>query len=148
MKRLVFVITLIVAGLTHHVARADAAPPFECFSSPEAVHEAHPGSHAVYTAHATWWTESSKCWHVGKPVAKPTTKPRAAATDAQAPRAQPLPAQLKQALPLANERIAAVEETYEQAAASLRTLIFGQDESLTGFEARFSAIGNTFSSWR
>jgi hypothetical protein len=51
-------------------------------------------------------------------------------------------------LPVANERIAAVEETYEQATASLHALMFGPDESPTGFEARFSAIGNTFSSWR
>jgi hypothetical protein len=145
MKRLVCVITLIVAGLTHHVARADAAPPFECFSSPEAVHEAHPGSHAVYTAHATWWTESSTCWHVGKPIAKPKLTPRADATAAQAPRAQALPAQIKQALPVANERIAAVEETYEQATASLHALMFGPDESPAGFQARFSAV---FSSLR
>lgn len=151
MNRLVFVVTLIVAGLIHNVARADADPSIECFSNPEAVLEAHPGSRAVYTTHATWWTESSKCWFVGKPIVKPASKPRAAATVALPPprdMAQALPAQLKQALPVANEQNAAVEEKYEQAAASLRALMFGPDESPAGFEARFSAIENTFSSWR
>jgi hypothetical protein len=61
---------------------------------------------------------------------------------------QALPAQLKQALPVANEQKDAVEETYEHAAASLRELMFGPDESRPAFEARFSAIGNTFSSLR
>ena len=39
MKRLVFVIALIVAALFDHVAHADADAPDECFSSSEAVHE-------------------------------------------------------------------------------------------------------------
>jgi hypothetical protein len=155
MNRLVFIITLIVAGLMHHVAHADADPPVECFSSPEAVYEAHPGSRAVYTTHAAWWTESPKCWFVGKPIAKPMTKPRAVATVAPAlPRtmAQALPAQLRHVLPAANEwnatvKETTVKETYEEVTASLRALMFGPDQSPTNFETRFSAIGNT-TTWR
>jgi hypothetical protein len=152
MKRPVFIITLIVAGLLHHVAHADADPPVECFSSPEAVHEAHPGSRAVYTTHAAWWTESSKCWFVGEPIAKPITKPRAATTVAPAPprsMALALPAQFQQELPAANEWNAAVKETYEEVTASLRALMFDHpDESPTDFETRFSAIGNAQTTWR
>ncbi len=79
MKCKVPAIALILVGLSHQVAHADHTP-IECFSSPEAVHEAHPGSHAAYTTRATWWSESSKCWFVDEPAAKPKTNPRAAAT--------------------------------------------------------------------
>jgi hypothetical protein len=153
MKRLVFTITLIVAGLVCHVAHADADAPVECFSSPEAVHEAHPGSHAVYTAHATWWTESSKCWFVGKPAAKPKTKPNAAAAVAPASSqhmAQALARQPKQEVRTTYEEKAAMQGTYEENAAALRVLMFGPDESPTDFEGRFSPIRDTptFSVWR
>jgi hypothetical protein len=155
MRRLVFIITLIAAGLIHPVAHADAAPPTECFSSPEAVYEAHPGSRAVYTTHATWWTESSKCWFVGKPIAKPVAKPRTAAAVAPAPprqMAQAHPVEVKRELPAANEKNAAVQGTYEEVTAWLRTLMFGAaDDSPADFETRFSAIGTTspvFLSWR
>jgi hypothetical protein len=140
MKCSAFVVALIVAVLFDHVAHADADPSFECFPNPAAVHEAHQGSHAVYTTHATGWTESSKCWHVHELVAKPKMKPRVAATVAPAPRAQALPVQLKEALPVANEQSSAVEETYEQVTTSLRALMFGPDQSPTNFEARSSAI--------
>ena len=155
MNRLIFGIALTVAGLFHHVAHAnvDADAPVECFSSPEAVYEAYPGSRAVYTTHATWWTESSKCWFVGKPVAKPTTKPRAAAAVALAPShdlARALPPQPKQEALVAHEEIAAGQITYEEIAAALRSLMFGPDESPTDFAGRFSAIANvpTFYTWR
>jgi hypothetical protein len=154
MKRLVFAISLIVAGPFHQVAHADADAPIECFSSPDAVHEAHPGSHAVYTTHATWWTESSKCWFVGEPVAKPKTKPRAAAaTVAAAPSlriAQGRPPQAKQEVPVALEENVVAYGTYEENAAALRALMFGEDESPTDFEGRFSAleITPTFDLWR
>jgi hypothetical protein len=62
--------------------------------------------------------------------------------------ADALPAQLKPANAGGNDQNAAVEETYEHAAASLRALMLGRDASQTGFEARFSAIENTFSFWR
>ncbi|SRR5579871_4876708 len=151
MKRLVFAFTLIVAGPFHHVAHADA--PIECFSSPEAVHEAYPGSHAVYTTHATWWTDSPKCWFDGKPAAKPKTKPRAAATLAPAASlhtAQPLPPQPEHEVPAAFEENAVAQGTYEENAAALRALMFGEDESPTDFKGRFSAIENmpSFDLWR
>ena len=135
MKRLVFAVALIVAALFDHVAYADADADlsFECFSSPEAVHEAHHGSHAVYSAHVTGWPETSKCWHVHQAVAKPKAKPRFAAIAGPAPShyvAQALPLQPRQE----------VKATYEEAAAALRAMMFGPDESPTGFEARFSAI--------
>ena len=136
MKRLIFISMLIVTGFFHNVARADDDKPFECFSSPEAVLEAHPGSHAVYTAHAAWWTESSKCWHVGKPAVKPKVKPRVIAAVAAAPSLY-----MAQVLPLQPRQEA--QETYEEITASLRAMMFGPDEVVAGFEARFSAIGNT-----
>ena len=153
MKRLVFAITLIVAGPFHHVAYADADAAVECFSSPDAVLEAHPGSHAVYTTHATWWTDSPKCWFVGKPAAKPKAKPRAVATAAPASSphmAQALPPQPKQEAPVASEENAAAQGTYEENAAALRALMFGEDESPTDFKGRFSAVENTpsFDLWR
>jgi hypothetical protein len=143
MKRLVCVVALIAAGLFDHVAHAEDEASTECFSSPEAVHEAHPGSGAIYTTHATWWTESPKCWFVGKPLAKPTAKPRIAAAVAPAPSqhaVQPRPLQPKQA----------IKATYEEAAASLHALMFDPDEFKTAFEKRFSTVGNTrvFDLWR
>ncbi len=147
MKRLVFAIALIIAGLFHHVAHAEADAPVECFFSPEAVHEAHPGSRAVYTMHATWWTESSKCWFAGKPVAKPRRKPHASATVTPAPsqrtaRALPAqPKQPKQEVQATYKEEGPVEGTYEENAAALHTLMFGPDESPTDFEGRFSVIG-------
>jgi hypothetical protein len=146
MKRSIFIVALIVAALFDQVARADTDPPFECFSSPEEVHAAHPGSHAVYTAHATWWTESSKCWHVGKPVAKPKTKPPVAASAASKYIAQTPPLQPMQE----------VRATYEEAAVALFAMMFGPDPSSrqasssardrgspNDFEGRFSALANT-----
>jgi hypothetical protein len=152
MKRLVFAIAVMVAGPFNHVAHADADVPVECFSSPEAVLEAYPGSHAVYTAHATGWTQSSKCWFAGKPAAKPKAKSRDAAAVAPAPprrRAEALPPlALAQALPPQSRR--EVQGTYEENAAALRALMFGPDETTTDFETRFSAIGSTptFAVWR
>jgi hypothetical protein len=129
MKRLVFIAALIITPFSHDIARADDDPPFQCFVSPEAVLEAHPGSHAVYTAHATWWTESSKCWHVGRPVAKLKSPAIAAVAPARSlSRTQALPLQPQEA-----------QETYEAVTASLRAMMFGSDESPTGFAARFSA---------
>jgi hypothetical protein len=155
MKCQVPAIALILVGLPHPVAHANEAP-FECFSSPEAVHEAHPGSHAVYTTHATWWSESPKCWFAGSPAEKQMMKPHAAMTVASAPSPRPtqaLPPQPKQALEVPYQQIAmaqAYEEnvapqqpTYEESAAALRALMFGPDESPTDFEGRFSAIRNT-----
>jgi hypothetical protein len=143
MKRLVFVVALIVAGLFDQVAHADTDAPIECFSSSEAVHEAHPGSHAVYTTHATWWAESSKCWFVGKPPAKPTMKPRADAAVAQAPSQH-----IAQALPLQPER--EVNARYEEVAAALLAMMFGPEASPTDFEGRFSPVADTstFLLWR
>jgi hypothetical protein len=145
MKCACFVIALIVEGLFHNVAHADTDAPVECFSSPEAVQEAHPGSHAVYTAQATWWTKSSKCWFVGRPLAKPKTTPRAAATVALVPSQH-----IAQALPLQPQQEVEVQGTYEENAAALRALMFGPDESPTDFEGRFSSIRNTptFALWR
>jgi hypothetical protein len=153
MKRLVFAITLIVAGPFHHVAYADDDPPVECFSSPAAVHEAHPGSHAVYTTHATWWTESSRCWFVGTPAATPKKKPRAAAAaPVRSQKTAPaLPPQLKQEAKTTHEEKAPVQGAHEENAtalhalmldyaSALRTLISGPDESQTDFEGRFSVI--------
>jgi hypothetical protein len=167
MNRLVFIITLIAAGLIHPRARAEAPPPTECFSTPEAVYEAHPGSRAVYTTHATWWTESPKCWFVGKPIAKPAAKPRTAAAVAPAPprqMAQSHPveahsaeahsAEVKRDRPPANEKNAAGQGTYEEVTAWLRTLMFGAaDDTPADFETRFSAIMTTppafsYSYWR
>jgi hypothetical protein len=144
MKCLVFATPLICAGFFHNVAHAEDAPPFECFSSAEAVLEAHPGSHAFYTAHATWWTESSICWHVGKSIAKPAmTTPQATAMVASAPAphiAEALAFQPRQEAP----------ETYEEVTASLRAMMFGPDEFPASLNARLSSIGNTraFSSSR
>jgi hypothetical protein len=122
MKRLVFVTALIVAALFHRAAHADADPPVECFASPEAVHEAHPGSHAVYTTHATWWTESSKCWFAGKPAATPKTKPRAAVAQVQSQyMTQALPTKPKQQAKAAHdEKPAVIAVTYDEDAAALR----------------------------
>ncbi len=150
MKRLVVAVAL-VGGSLHNVALAGDAP-VKCFFSPEDVQEAHPGSHAAYTTHATWWTESSKCWFVGKPVTKPTTKPHAGPTIALAPSAymsQALSPRPKHASATAEEAVA-IPETYEQSAATLRSLMFGEGESATNFEGRFSAIRNTraFYLWR
>jgi hypothetical protein len=160
MQRLVFAIALTVAVFIHHVAHADTDVPVECFSSPEAVHDAYPASHAVYTTHATWWTESSKCWFVGTPVvsteksprAKPKAKPRAVASAPPLQRmAQVLPPQPKPemmpAMPAPSEVQEKYEEmsaplgTYEENAAALRALMFGPDESPTDFEGRFSVVG-------
>jgi hypothetical protein len=148
-----FVAALIVAGLFHQVAHAEAVPPVECFSSPEAVYETHPGSHAVYSTHATWWTESSKCWFVGDPVAKPKTKSRVTAVVASPSSehvARVLLPQPKQEVQLPSQESVATQGTYEENAAALRNLMFGPDESSTDFEGRFSAIRNTptFSLWR
>jgi hypothetical protein len=120
MKRLVWVVALIAAGLFDHVAHADNEESTECFSSPEAVHKARPGSRAIYTTHAEWWTESSKCWFVGKPLAKQTTTLRVAATVAPVASQQPLPLQPKQA----------IKATYEEAAASLHALMFSTRNTL------------------
>ncbi len=146
MKRLVFVVALLAAGPFDHGARADTDTAVECFSSAEAVHEAHPGSRAVYTTHATWWTESSKCWFVGKPLAKTKTKPRAAVATAPAPSlsmAKAVPPHPKQEAPVTHEERVTVEATYEENAAALRALMFGSDEAPTNFEGRFSAVQDT-----
>jgi hypothetical protein len=145
MKCQVPVIVLNLVGLSHQVAHAEKMP-VECFSSPEAVHEAHRGSRAMYTTHATWWSESSKCWFADEPTAKPKTNPRAAATVAPASSldiAQTLPPPPKQEVPVALEESVAARETYEESAVALRALMFGEDEASTNFEGRFSAIGNT-----
>ena len=145
MKCQVPVIALILIGLSHQVAHAEKTP-FECFSSPEALHEAHRGSRAMYTTHATWWSESSKCWFVDEPVAKPKTNPRAVAKVAPASSLdmpQALPPPPRQEMPAALEESVAAHETYEESAAALRALMFGEDEPPTNFEGRFSAIGNT-----
>jgi hypothetical protein len=147
MKRLVFAAALIVAGFFQQIAYADDDST-ECFSSPEGVQEAHPGSHTVYTTHATWWTESSKCWFAGKPVTKPKTKAHAAAAAAPAPSpqvAQALPPQPNPSPPKQEVSVA-----YEEVAAALRAMMFGPEESSTDFEGRFSAIANapTFYLWR
>jgi hypothetical protein len=155
MKRLVFAVALIVVGPFHQVAYAEADSPVECFSSPEAVHDAHPGSHAVYTTHATWWTESPKCWFVGEPAATRKTKPRIAAADAASVRsrqtAQAVHPQVKQEAKARHEEKAAVHRVYEENATALRALLLdyapalralllGPDESQTDFEGRFSVI--------
>jgi hypothetical protein len=64
--------------------------------------------------------------------------------------AQALPPQPRQEVPAAHEENAAVQTTYEEIAAALRSLMFGPDESPTDFEGRFSAIEDapTFFSWR
>ena len=62
MQRLVFAIALIVAGFFHHVAHADTDAPIECFSSPEAVHDAHPASHA---AGRLPWPTGKVSWYPG-----------------------------------------------------------------------------------
>jgi hypothetical protein len=171
MKRLVFAIALIVAGLFHHAAYADAdPPPVECYFSPEDLHDAHPGSHVVYTTHATWWIESSKCFFAGEPAARPKRKPHATVNLAPSQRiAKATPQQPKQpkqevqathkqeaqpthkqgAQATYKEEVQAtpqeegpVEGTYEENAAALRALMFGPDESPTDFEGRFSVIGN------
>jgi hypothetical protein len=163
MQRLAFAIALIASVFFHHVAHADTDVPIECFSSPEAVHDAHPASHAVYTTHATWWTESPKCWFVGKPVAKPNTKPRAVASAPSSQRmAQALPPLLKPEMMPARPAPSDVQEkheekpaqqgTYEENAAALRALMFDNapasraqtfdpDESPTDFAGRFSVVG-------
>jgi hypothetical protein len=152
MKRLVFAVALMVAGPFHHVAYADADPPVECFSSPEAVQEAHPGSHAVYTTHATWWSESPKCWFVGEPAATRKAKPRAAAAVAPVrskKTAQALPPHAKQEA--TQEEKASAHGAYEENATALRALLLdyapalralllGPDESQTDFDGRFSVI--------
>jgi hypothetical protein len=147
MNRLVFAIALITAGLFHHVAHAEADAPIECFLSPEAVQEAYPESPVFYTTHATWWTESSKCWFAGKADAKPQSKPHVNAAVARAPSQAmakalpPQPKQPKQEAQAAHEEEGAVEGTYEENAAALRALMFDPDESPTDFEGRFSAVG-------
>jgi hypothetical protein len=163
MQRLVFATALIVTGFFHNVAHADTDMPIECFSSPEAVHDAHPASHAVYTTHATWWTESSKCWFVGEPVAKSKMKPRAVASAPPSQRkAQAVPPQPEPEIRPARPAPSRVQEkheedpvpqgTYEENAAALRALLFGNvpawradmpgpDESPTDFEGRFSVAG-------
>jgi hypothetical protein len=160
MKCRVPAVALFLVGLPHPVAHANEVAhadeaSVECFSSPEAVLEAHPGSHAVYTTHATWWSVSSKCWFAGSPAEKPMIKPRAAMTVAAAPSprpAQALPPQPKQAVEVPYQQIAmaqayeeniAPQPTYEESAAALRALMFGPDESPTDFEGRFSAVRNT-----
>jgi hypothetical protein len=153
MKRLVFAVALIVAGPFHH-AYADADSPLECFSSPEAAQEAHPGSHAVYTTHATWWTDSPKCWFVGEPAAMRKTKPRAATAVAPArskKMAQALPPQARHEAKATHEGKATVRGTNEENAvawralmldyaSALHALVLGSDESQTDFEGRFSVI--------
>jgi hypothetical protein len=163
MKCQVPVITLILVGFPYQIAHAKETP-FKCFSTPEAVHKAHPGSHAVYTTHATWWSESSKCWFAGIPAEKPKMTPHTDITAASAPsrrltQAPPLP--LKQAVHVPyretamaqasyEESVASQQPTYEESAAALRALMFDPDESMTDFEGRFSGIRNapTFYFWR
>src|SRR5262249_29869985 len=138
---------LILVGLSNQVAHAEKTP-IECFSSPGAVHDAHPGSHAMYTTRATWWSETSKCWFVNEPAAKPKTNPRSVATVPPASSlviAQALPPPSKQEVPVALKENVVADETYEESAAALRALMFGGDEAPTNFEGRFSAIGNTLS---
>jgi hypothetical protein len=153
MKCLIFTTALILAGLFHQVAHADAEALVECFSSAEAAREAYPGSHVIYTSHATGWTESSKCWFAGQPVVKPRAKPRAAAAVALASPehiARAMSSQPEHEVKGTHEENAAVEGTYEENAAALRALMFGPDESPTDFAGRFSAVENapSFLLWR
>jgi hypothetical protein len=160
MKCQVPAIALILVGLPYQVAHAKETP-FKCFSNPEAVHKAHPGSHAVYTTHATWWSESSKCWFAGIPA---KMKPRPVViTTASPPSQRPTQARarrLKQAVKVLHRKVAmaqamyeesvAPQPTYDESAAALRSLMFGPDEFLTDFEGRFGGIRNvpTFYLWR
>lgn len=143
MKRLAFVTALIAAALFHRAAHADADPPVECFASPAALHDAHPGSHAVYTTHATWWTESSKCWFAGKPVATPKTKPRAAVAQVRSQyTTQALPSQPRQQAKVTHEEKAAViAVTYEEDAAASRAPQPRQQMKATHEERAEATVG-------
>jgi hypothetical protein len=162
MKCQIPAIALVLIGLPCQVAHAKETP-FKCFPTPKAVHKASPGSHAVYTTHATWWSASSKCWFAGNPAEKPRMNPPVAITAASAPSrslTQAPPAQVKQPVQILyretamaqaryEESAAARKPTYKESAAALRALMFG-DESLTDFEGRFSGIRTApaFYVWR
>jgi hypothetical protein len=152
MKRLIFALGMIGAGLCNHAALATA--PTECFAKPAAVFAAHPN--AAHVSYSLRVKKSERCWYAdafnaeakakAKPVPHPvatvaqtsTTPAPAITVPAPRPRttaAAPVSSSAMMQFPGAGQPI--------QISVNARELsrLLPADEPTADFESRFSASG-------